>query len=503
MTITPRSSDYFAVTRVTPLRKVSPHGRIHIIGVGGVAMAQLAVALSESGYEVSGSDKQLYEPMKSFLAASRVRVFPQYSPENIADDIELVIVGNVVSYGHPEVIAVEEKRMPFSLFPRCLHELIIEGRHSVVVSGTHGKSTTTGLMAVALRHLGADPSFFVGASLQGVDRSLHAGSGPVSVVEGDEYDSAFFAKVPKFSFYVPNSLIVTAIEFDHADIYASLEQIEQEFTKLILSMGKQGLVACCIDDENVRRLVPFWRSKPNAPTIVTYGELGEAEVRLVGSREEAGRQSVTLQRSGSVNSIEISLQLAGLHNARNAAAAFVVLSHLGYPVDRVIEALGSYRGARRRQEVKFASDRVILVDDFAHHPTAVRETLKAIRARYPGRRVRAVFEPRSNTSRKRVFQSAYVEAFHLADQVVLAQVTPSVHDVADDLLNVDELGAAIAARGTSVRVLPDAPTIAEELLRSGKENDLILVMSNGGFGGLVSLLADGLQSASAGLSPAH
>ncbi|WKZ57923.1 MAG: Mur ligase family protein [Bdellovibrionota bacterium] len=495
MTIPVQSSDYFSVAGVTPLTTLAPGACVHIIGVGGVAMAQLAVALSECGYRVSGSDKQLYEPMRSFLKGSAVQVAEQYSPNNISKDLDLVVIGNVVSYGHPEVMEVERLRIPYTLFPRCLYELIIQGRHSIVVSGTHGKSTTTGLLAVALRFLGAKPSFFVGAALQGLERSLCIDGGAVSVVEGDEYDSAFFAKVPKFNFYKPQSLVVTAIEFDHADIYSSLEEIKQQFRALIAAMPAGSLVACCLDDEGVREQLALWRSHPNAPRFVSYGVSKDADVRIVNCSYHDGFQEVELFDSRRHKALNLQLQLAGLHNARNAASTYIVLEDLGNDDPRIVEAIRSYRGAKRRQEIRFDQGACTLIDDFAHHPTAVRETIAAVRQRFPGRRIRAVFEPRSNTSRKKVFQSEYVSAFATADEVVLSYVTPSVHDTANDLLDVRELGQAIAHSGKPVQVLPDPAAIAEHLLSSLKKGDLLLIMSNGSFGGLVQTLADRLPSA--------
>jgi UDP-N-acetylmuramate: L-alanyl-gamma-D-glutamyl-meso-diaminopimelate ligase len=480
--------EYFTVANARSLRSVSVGGSIHVIGVSGVAMAQLAVALAAKGYQVSGSDKDFYEPMGSFLAQSPVRLFRGYAAENVHKDLDLVVIGNAVSYGHVEVDAVEALQLPYTLFPKLLHELAIEGRHSIVVAGTHGKTTTTALAASSLIELGDKPSFFIGGAVPGFPTSLVAGAGGYSVVEGDEYDSAFFAKVPKFSFYQPETLILTSIEYDHADIYPSLDAINQEFSKLVLSRSRSARVIACGDDSNLQQLIADWRKRALCE-ILTYGISSAVDVQT-SVTFNAGFPAVSLRyRSGA--EYQFKLQIPGKHNALNAAAVFVALTQNGFSPEAVSGALQKFRGVRRRQEVRYEGEGVILIDDFAHHPTAVRETLAAIRSRYPGKKLWAVFEPRSNTSRRKVFQQEYVEAFRTADQVLLCDVTVRSIDPLDQLLDVRSLGNDIVEAGVPAQTLPDSDAIYRHLESSVGSNDLVLVMSNGGFGGLVQRLATG------------
>jgi UDP-N-acetylmuramate: L-alanyl-gamma-D-glutamyl-meso-diaminopimelate ligase len=484
-------TNYFTATGATALSEIAPGAQVHISGVCGVAMAQLALELCRRGYLVSGSDKEFYEPMGSLLRSSPVKLYQGYSAGNIPEDAALVVIGNALSYSNEEVQEVERRALRYSLFPQMYFDVAIRGRHSIVVSGTHGKSTTSALLAWLLTKLNLDPSFFVGAVIPDLPSSLVVGNGTFCVTEGDEYDSAFFAKVPKFTFYRPDTLIVTAIEYDHADIYPNLEAIEEQFTKLVMNLPPDAVAICCCDDPNVARLVGQWRGAAKC-RIVTYGRGEMSEIRLVRCEQRDKRQSISVRFiDGAERSFE--LAIPGEHNALNATAALIACMVNDFDLDAVSALMPGFMGVRRRQEVRY-DGAVTLIDDFAHHPTAVRETIRAIRALYPGRRLWAVFEPRSNTSRRKVFQNEYAAAFEGANQVVLCNVAARGIDAGNELLEVAELADQISRQGPPAVALADAAVIATHLLTQLQAGDVILVMSNGGFGGLLDILEAKLTS---------
>ncbi len=483
--------EHFSLEKSTALSSLPPHGKIHVVGVCGVAMAQLSIALSDQGFSVSGSDKEFYEPMGGLLKRSKVVCHQGFDSSHIPADVKLVVIGNAVSYGNSEVLAVEERGLPYTLFPKLLYESIIKGKHSIVVTGTHGKSTTSAMLAVTLEKLGRKPSYFVGAVAHDLASSLHAGTGGECVVEGDEYDSSFFAKVPKFSFYQPDTAIVTSIEYDHADIYPNLEAITTQFSTMVLSRPNGSTVIAGIDFKNVADLVPDWRKK-SAAKIVTYGETAKADYVLLSSREEGGVQSAKVKLpSGEVESL--SIQLPGLYNLKNALAVLIACTGVGISWKDAAQALSQFKGVKRRQEVRSVGKGVTLIEDFAHHPTAVRETLAGIRTRFPKNKVYAVFEPRSNTSRRRVFQNDYVAAFSGADRVVLCEVAAKSIDKGEDLLSVLEMSEAISKSGIHSVAKPDAQSIFGHLKGEVTKGDVVVIMSNGSFGGLITLLKGWLE----------
>jgi UDP-N-acetylmuramate: L-alanyl-gamma-D-glutamyl-meso-diaminopimelate ligase len=488
--------DFFSVDKTSSLHSLAPGAKIHVIGVCGVAMAQLAVALSERGFTVTGSDKEFYEPMKSLLASSKVGTKTGYQRENVPLDADLVVIGNAISYGNPEVDVVEESDLPYTLFPRILQEVAISGKHSIVVTGTHGKSTTTALVATLLLQDGKDPSYFVGGIAQGLPQSLAVGKGGFSVVEGDEYDSAFFAKVPKFSFYTPDTVIVNAIEYDHADIYTSVEVIEAEFTKLVTGLKKTGTAICCIDFPRVKRLVAQWKQTAQCE-ILTFGADKDADFTIV-ERETAGlSQKVTVSGPG-LGGCTFEIPMVGEYNARNALAAVIVSQIAGMELGKVVEYLAGFRAVKRRQEIRAQKGGVMLIEDFAHHPTAVAQTVEAIREAFPSARLWAIFEPRSNTSRRKVFQDDYIKAFQKSDRVVLKNVQARANDAGLELIDVQTLSDAITSSGVHSSCFEDVASIREYLWREiprgsqySPPRDVIFVMSNGSFDGLTaSLQAD-------------
>jgi len=482
----------FSVEGSSSLTNLTAGSTIHIIGVCGVAMAQLALTLSDMGFCVSGSDKEFYDPMGGLLKRSRVQCKEGFDGENIPDDVSLVVIGNAISYGNPEVLVVEQKKLAYSLFPKLLYETIIDGGHSIVVTGTHGKSTTSAILSFVLTGTGKSPGYFVGAVIKDLPDSLHRGAGWCSVVEGDEYDSAFFAKVPKFSFYDPQTLIVTSIEYDHADIYPDLTSINKEFSKLVNSRGKEAAAICCTDFVNVRELVSSWRESATCK-IVTYGEGPEADYRLVSIKEAGGMQEGVIRVPGG-KELKVRLQIPGAYNMKNAVAVIIAAERVGVSPEQSIGVIAQFSGLKRRQDIRAEGGKITLIEDFAHHPTAVKETLSGIRARYGDRKLWALFEPRSATSRRRVFQKDYVNAFLLADQVILCEVLARGADNNSELLDVKELSDAIQLSGVPASALLDANAIFEKLRKEMQPNDLIVVMSNGSFGGLIDLLVKEVSS---------
>ncbi len=482
--------DYFSIDRTTSLAKVKSGAKIHVIGVSGVAMAQTAIQLSKLGFKVSGSDKDFYEPMGSLLAASQVELKHGYKGENVPANCDLVLIGNVVSYGHPEVEVVEKQNLPYTCFPKLLQELLIAERYSLVISGTHGKTTTSAWLSSVLEKCKLDPSYFIGGASLDLASSLKIGKGKFAVVEGDEYDSAFFAKVPKFTFYAPNLQVITSVEFDHADIYDSLEQINSVFSSWVLALPAQVKILACMQDKNLSKLVKIWRSKAKCK-ILTYGSGPNLDYQLKSSEARAAKQFVRFSSASGLEA-QMELSLGGQHNAFNALAVWAVASELGLDRDLVQQGLSSFRGVKRRQELRYDKNGIMLIEDFAHHPTAVHETLKALRAAYPAKRIWAVFEPRTNTSRRKVFQQAYIDAFKVAQRVTLCEVQSRAEDSKDELVDVSLLAKEIAKQGPQAESLANASLIANLIISEVKTNDLLVVMSNGSFGGLLQRLLENL-----------
>lgn len=494
--------DYFKVEETTSLFSIPAGSKVHVIGVCGVAMAQLSIALAERGFVVSGSDKEFYEPMKSLLASSPVKTSEGYAAENVPKDAALVVIGNAISYGNPEVDIVESSKLPYTCFPKLLQETAIAGKHSIVITGTHGKSTTTAMVASMLLALGKQPSYFVGGVAQGLPKSLAVGPGDFSVVEGDEYDSAFFAKVPKFSFYTPQTVVVNAIEFDHADIYPNVEAIEAQFTQMVMALPASGTAICCIDFPRVKALVSQWKKSAKC-RFITFGKDSEADYAITARTPKALSQKVSVTQKGG-GSFEMLLPVVGEYNARNALATAIVGDVAGFPRADVIAALGNFERVKRRQEVRCTNKGVMLIEDFAHHPTAVRQTIEAVREAFPSTKILAVFEPRSNSSRRKVFQADYVSAFKEADYSILKHVTARASDAGQELLDVQTLSDEIGATGVTAVCLPDVTAIQKYIWEnvtqdSAKGSDespatVIVVMSNGSFDGLNDLLERGLRN---------
>jgi len=407
------------------------------------------------------------------------------------------VIGNAVRRDNPEARCVLEEGLTYRSFSDALYELAIAGKHSVVVTGTHGKTTTTSLLGSLLLRTGRDPSLLVGGFAHDFDGSFREGAGEHFVVEGDEYDTAFFDKTPKFLHYHPRTLVITSVEFDHADIYRDLEHVKEAFRELVRRMPREGRIVAALGHEGVRDVVT------EAPCpVVGYGGPGTASpARLDWSAEalEAGPEGTrfALRRRGEVVASGVA-PLYGAHNLENAVAALAVAAELGVPVEEAVAALAGFGGVRRRLEVRGEAAGVTVLDDFAHHPTAVEATLAAVRARYPGRRVVAVFEPRTNTSRRAVFQQRYAEAFDGADEVVVRAVSdaPIYSNTGEvtERLSADRLVSDLAARGVSARSCADVDAVVACVAGLARAGDVVAVMSNGDFGGVWERLLEVLAS---------
>lgn len=473
-------SYYFDRSRLTSLDTLSPGAAIHIIGVCGVAMAPLALALASRGFRVSGSDREYFEPMGSRLRASSISLCMGFHPSHIPQDVSLVILGNTAKQDNVEVQETIARQLPYSIFPQLLYELLIRDRHSVVVAGTHGKSTTTTLLATLFSKLGAKPSWFVGGQPVAL-ASWHEDDGTVTIVEGDEYISSFFSPVPKFTYYHPHTLIVNAVELDHVDVYPDLQAIQAEFTKLVYSVPKWGHVVVAIDDRGLQELALHWRS--SGVPVVTFGSSDEADVQLV-SRDplDTGRQVLRVE-SRLFGNGEWELPLTGRHNALNSVAAWTCARLHGFSTPDIALALSQYQGLKRRQQVLFHGTRSILIEDFAHHPTSIKETLEGLREHYPDYVFWALYEPRTASNRRGVFLDRYADAFSSADHVLILDIPPTTQDVS--ALNTRAMCDALLAEGIDASSFSDPYQLLNSLFSRLSGKDLVIVMSSGPFGGVI------------------
>ncbi len=464
--------------------------KIHLIGIGGTAMATLAALLKRKGHEVRGSDLNVYPPMSTFLAEERIETLSGYHAEHITPDLDLVVVGNAVSRGNPEVEEVLDRKIRHCSLPEAVREHFLWGARSIVIAGTHGKTTTTSMAAWLLTAAGRDPSMLVGgiAANFGEDGSSYRlGQGREFVIEGDEYDSAFFDKTAKFLKYLPDIAVIGNIEFDHADIYANLDEIRLAFRRLVNLVPARGLLLLGIDSPEAASMRAFARSP-----VQTFGLIAEADWYGYDLRVSGAGTSFSVRAEGtSMGRFEV--PLVGAHNVRNALAAIAVGRAVGLDPQTMIEGLARFRGVKRRLEALGTVAGVTVYDDFAHHPTAIAETLAAMRAAHPDGRIRAVFEPRSASSCRKIFQQAFADSFRAADDVIIAAVFRSSLPE-DQRLSAEQLAADIQAAGTRARYIPDVEAIVDTLVSERQEGDHVVLMSNGGFGGIHGKLLDALRA---------
>ncbi|HVG56285.1 MAG TPA: UDP-N-acetylmuramate:L-alanyl-gamma-D-glutamyl-meso-diaminopimelate ligase [Vicinamibacterales bacterium] len=468
---------------------MSERKRIHLIGICGTAMATLAALLKSRGHDVRGSDQNVYPPMSDFLSAEQIPAFSGYDGAHITTDLDLVVVGNAISRGNPELEAVLDRKVRYCSLPEIIRDQFLWGAESVVVAGTHGKTTTTSLTGWLLTHGKLDPTVLVGGiALNFGDEgsSYRVGTGRHFVIEGDEYDSAFFDKTAKFLKYLPDVAIINNIEFDHADIYANLDEVKLAFRRLANLVPRTGLLLLGTDSPDAAALV----STAVSP-VETFGLNDGATWQAHDLSTRDGITTFAVRRKGEPYAVFES-PLLGVHNVRNALAAIAVAARAGVGPDELAAGLRAFKGIKRRLETVGMARGVTVIDDFAHHPTAVYETLSALRAGYPRRRVWAVFEPRSASSCRRVFQDAFAVAFKPADEVVLAAVFRSSLPEAERL-DADRLVSDIRLHGGRARYVPSNEDIIDTIVREHREGDVVVLMSNGGFGGIHRKLLDALH----------
>jgi UDP-N-acetylmuramate: L-alanyl-gamma-D-glutamyl-meso-diaminopimelate ligase len=460
--------------------------KIHLIAACGVGMSALASLLREAGHDVSGSDEQAYPPASTLLEALGVPLGVGYDPARL-DGVDVVVCGNAVRRTNVEAAAARERGLRMVSFPQALEELFLVGRRPAVVAGTHGKTTSASMLAHVLARTGCAPGYLIGGAPLDLPSAAAVGQGEWFIVEGDEYDSAYFDKEPKFLHYHPALLVLTAVEFDHADIYRDLDHVKTAFRKLLDGLAPSVPVLACTDFPHVRDVIGD-RGGP----VRRFGLDDPAEWRVSDLVDDGTTRFVVRERGRKVT--DVRLQVPGAINARNALGVLLAAREMGLAWHDAAAALAEFRGVRRRQEVVAERRGVTVIDDFAHHPTAVAETLRALRLRYPGRRLRAVFEPRSNTSRRRVFQDEYCDALAWADEAVLARVFVKESDPIppEERLDPDAIASAVTARGTPCRTLDDVDAIRAYLVASARAGDVMVIMSNGAFGGLPRSLATAL-----------
>jgi UDP-N-acetylmuramate: L-alanyl-gamma-D-glutamyl-meso-diaminopimelate ligase len=462
---------------------------IHLMGICGTGVGALAGMLKDAGFFVTGSDQHIYPPMSDFLAGQGIAVRPGYSADNLVPRPDLVVVGNVIRRDNPEALALAGLSIPYVSFPQALSHFFIRGKTSLVVAGTHGKTTTSSLLASLLHGAGLEPSFMIGGLVQAFGRNYTVAGGRYFVAEGDEYDTAFFDKGPKFLHYRPHIAIVTSIEFDHADIYADLAAIKESFGRLVAVMPPDGALVAWLDDPVVREVVA------GAPCrVIGYGCGPEAEWRLADLAVRPGITTFAVRKNGADHGVFASV-MPGRHNALNALAVIATLDLLGVDRQVVARGLQEFAGIRRRQEVRGEVRGVTVIDDFAHHPTAVRETLAALAAAYAGRRLIAVFEPRTNSSRRSVFQDAYAASFAAAHEVLVREPAPLAGVPEGERFSSRRLVDDLVRRGVAARYFSSTEEILAHLAACARPGDVVAIMSNGGFDNIHQRLLDILGGA--------
>ncbi|MBU1231261.1 MAG: UDP-N-acetylmuramate:L-alanyl-gamma-D-glutamyl-meso-diaminopimelate ligase [Proteobacteria bacterium] len=452
-----------------------PIRHIHIMGICGTGMAALAGMLKSSGYSVTGSDKAVYPPMSLFLDGIGIHPMDGYGEENLNPRPDLVIVGNVITRKNPEAMALAHAKIPYLSFPQALAHFFIKSRTSLVVTGTHGKTTTSSLLASCLHQAGLDPTFMIGGIVRDFDANFHLGTGPHFVSEGDEYDTAFFDKESKFLHYRPDIAIITSVEFDHADIFADLDAIKRSFKKFVSLLPANGLIVAHLEDANVAEVVQ------QAPCEVQgYGFDKSLDWSLAEVHAEGGSTRFKARFQGQ-EWADLTVRLPGRHNCLNSLAVAAVLHRIGVSPNLTKQGLSQFGGIKRRQEVRGIVNTITVIDDFAHHPTAVRETLQALKAAYAGQRLITIFEPRTNSSRRAIFQQDYIPCFDSSDLTLIREPMPLDGIPEKDLFSAQQLAKDLMTRGLQAQSCPDTDTILDRLLPLLQPNDVVAILSNGGF----------------------
>ncbi len=465
---------------------LKPGQHIHLLAIGGSAMAPVAGMLREAGFRVTGSDTGVYPPASTLLESLGISYFSSFDAAHLSPAPKLVVVGNIIARGNPELEEVLDRKIPYCSMPQIIEDVFLPRRHSIVVSGTHGKTTTTAMLAWIFHVAGKRPNFLVGGIAENFGKSYGLGGGEEFIIEGDEYETAFFDRGPKFFHYHPDTLILTSLEYDHADIYADFAAYELAFRRLVNLVPSNGLLIHWGDTEDSGPAIRRGVEKAFCP-IETYG-FREGIDWLAGDLVLEGDFTRFRVAHQGREFGEFSLSAGGRHNILNALAAIAVAHSRGISAESIAKALTSFRSVRRRMDVKGEASGVLVVDDFAHHPTAVRATLEAARSRWPGRRLWALLEPRSNSMRRRIFQDALPHALALADRVVLGGVFRSQQLGDEERLSPENVVESIRHLGGDARFIPESAAIAEFVAAQARPGDLVLVMSNGSFDGLCEKL---------------
>ncbi|MGZ4820884.1 MAG: UDP-N-acetylmuramate:L-alanyl-gamma-D-glutamyl-meso-diaminopimelate ligase [Terriglobales bacterium] len=461
---------------------------IHLIGICGTAMASLAGMLKQRGYDVRGSDAAVYPPMSDFLAGLEIPVAQPYAAQNLDPRPDLVIVGNAISRGNPELERLLNDRIPFQSMAQVLYDEFLRGHQVITVAGTHGKTTTTSMLAWIFEAAGRRPSFLIGGIAENFGASFKLDDGPHFIIEGDEYDTAFFDKGPKFLHYFPEAVVLTSVEFDHADIYKDLDSVKTAFKRLVNLVPQCGRVLAWDGQPEVDECV----ARAFCP-VERFGFGANSQWQITNVRYESGRTRWSVQRDGRPWA-DLEFTLAGEYNVLNATAAAAMAASCGIEVSQIADALRFFQSVKRRLEVKAEIGGVTIIDDFAHHPTAIAGTLKALRTRYPGRRLWAVLEPRSNTLRRNVFHEALAQSLALADEVIVAGIFKSQAIPAAERLDLEEVIMEVRRRDTPARQLPDADAIVDAIAPELRPGDVVAILSNGGFGGIYEKLPRSLKN---------
>ena len=452
---------------------------IYFMGICGTAMASLALYLKQKGFEILGSDQNVYPPMSVALETAGIPVF-SYNENNIKDSIKLIVVGNVISSFHPEIISAKKKNIPIVSFPEFLQTGLLSKTKNIVIAGTHGKSTSTALMSYVAEKTNQNPSFFVGAVAKDFSSPFRVTDSPYFILEGDEYDSSFFLKQPKFFYYNPNSILLTGVEFDHGDIYKNLDQIKKLFCQLVQKIPETGLLVACAEDSCVSEVIEHCKAN-----VITYG-FNQGDWRIKNRRVKDNKQDFEIYCKEEF--YHCSIPLLGRHNALNALGVFVLAKNLNWPVLGVLSALRTFKGLYRRLEFKFEWQFAKIFEDFAHHPTEVQAGLSALRENYPDQRLLALFEPRSFTSRLNVFQTDYISSFLPADLIFIAPAYDSSKISKDKRLSIKQLAQDLQKQGKQAFFYNNFKDLEKELRRTLKRGDIAVFMSSGSFGHLLQKL---------------
>lgn len=465
------------------LKNIKPGSHVHLMGICGTAMASLAGLLKDKGYKVTGSDSNPYPPMSTQLESLGIQIQKPYSKNNLNPKPDFVIVGNVISASNEEAQEMVRLAIPYCSLPQAMGEFIIDDRISYVISGTHGKTTTTSLMSWVLDQAGLEPGFLIGGIAKNFSQSFRNPKQNVFVIEGDEYDTAYFDKVPKFIHYRPKNVILTSVEFDHADIYADFAAVKAAFVRLMQLIPEDGNFVFWGDDSNVCEVAEHCKIKNK----FSYGFDAKNDFTCKIVEETEGYTKFSITHKGE-KLADFVTTMTGRYNILNATAVVAQAFANQLPLDGVMKGLSTFAGVKRRQDILGEPGGILVIEDFAHHPTAVKETVLAIQNKYKTRKVFSVFEPRSATSRRKVFQKDYVDAFSEGHEVIIAEAFDQGKISEEDRFSSSELVADLKKKNKTAHVMASADEIVKYLKQTAKPKDVILIMSNGGFDGIYQKL---------------